>query len=519
MDLIAAGLLLPAVCMGACSSRSEGEGPPCPAAAGECRLPDVFPYAPLSTYRGIHGNRENNDRILYTGPESAELGEWHALKGKRVWQPISFSADSAKIYATTLNAPGEEDPCNFFEVTLATGAVRCLGEFNTFVAANTVPVDAQGDFYLLEPGDDPADGEGPLFLIRRFDAEGTLLRTMEVPGHAMATGAHFTPDGHLAMLTVDGTVVVAGRGDDDFVRTLDLVEILDLRPPGQAAAPASAVSAVAGASSVFSFETIGVSAQNQLFPLVYADDGAVLAAVDIDTDGSLELAWTVKLAGQTSSTSPAVTFDGNYVAVGDDHALVYLVDVKACNRNRDGDPDPRKCEPLWSYPLAERPSVASIALDENACMYLANWTGDPAVDDLFVLCDNNGTPEVKWGANLSCGEENATWTSSTTVLDNYVLGGITWAENILPDQGLIPIGKDMHHEIVALDIDTGEVVWRAPARDDSINAIAYGPDGNIYVPNWGFLDEIGDRIYPGDTPEFTGGITRYEPVRVPGQVK
>jgi len=139
-----------------------------------------------------------------------------------------------------------------------------------------------------------------------------------------------------------------------------------------------------------------------------------------------------------------------------------------------------------------------------------------------VLCDNNGTPEVKWGANLSrkdwCGRyvRNATWTSSTTVLDNYVLGGITWAENILPDRGLIPISKNMHHEIVALDIDTGEVVWRAPARDDSINAIAYGPDGNIYMPNWGALDEIGDLIFSGDTPEFTGGITRYEPVLEPG---
>ena len=52
-----------------------------------------------------------------------------------------------------------------------------------------------------------------------------------------------------------------------------------------------------------------------------------------------------------------------------------------------------------------------------------------------------------------CGRyvRNATWTSSTTVLDNYVLGGITWAENIFPDHGLIPIGKNMHHEIVALD--------------------------------------------------------------------
>lgn len=510
-SLLVTALTLMTLSVVCCSGPSTSESPSTGNGTCNCLLPEVFPYAPLSTYRGIHGNRENNDRILCTGPEAARLSEWHALKGKRIWQPISFSADAGKLYATTLNAPTDEDPCNFFEVTLATGASRCLGEFNAFVATNTVPVDAQGNFYLLEPGADPADDDAAaLFRIHGFGAEGTLRWTRQVPGYRMATGAHFTPDGYLAMLTIEGTVIVTGRSDDDFIRVLDLVELLDLRPPERSAVTFRP-HASPSRSSIFSFETIGVSAKNQLFPLVYADDGAVLAAVNIETDGILELAWTVKLAGRTSSTSPAVTFDGNYVAVGDDTSLVYLIDAEACNHNRDGDRAPETCRPLWSYPLADRPSVASVALDENACMYLANWTGDPTVDDLFVLCDDNGTPEVKWGANLSRGAENATWTSSITVLDNFVLGGITWADNLLPDQGLIPIGRNMRHEIVALDRDTGTVIWRAPARDDSINAIAYGPDGNIYMPNWGFLDEIGDFIFPGDTPEFTGGITRYEP--------
>jgi len=348
----------------------------------DCHLPDVFPYAPLSPYRGIHGNRENNDRIFCTGPEAAQLSEWHALKGKRIWQPISFSADAKKIYATTLNAPTDEDQCNFFEVTLATGASRCLGEFSTFVATNTVPVDAEGDFYLLEEGDNPTDEKTPiLFRIHHFNAEGNLRWTRQVPGHRMATGIHFTPDGYLAMLTVEGTVVITSRGDDDFISMLDLVELLGLRPPEQDAMASNRV-ASPSQSNIFSLETIGVSAQNQLFPLIYADDGAVLAAVNIETDGILELAWTVELAGQTSSTSPAVTFDGNYVAVGDDTSLVYLIDVDACNNNRDGDRNLDRCQPLWSYRLAERPSVASIAwMKTPACI----WPTGPATR-LLTTC-------------------------------------------------------------------------------------------------------------------------------------
>jgi hypothetical protein len=55
-------------------------------------------------------------------------------------QPPTFSADGTKLYQTTLDF----DSCNLFEVTLATGVARCLGQYDVAIAAGSVEVAGGG---------------------------------------------------------------------------------------------------------------------------------------------------------------------------------------------------------------------------------------------------------------------------------------------------------------------------------------------------------------------------------------
>ncbi len=111
-------------------------------------------------------------------------------------------------------------------------------------------------------------------------------------------------------------------------------------------------------------------------------------------------------------------------------------------------------------------------------------------------------PVLKY--QLSRAGNNPQWTSIITVLNNMILGTIT-----------TPEFSGIKHEVIALNrFDDGAksgrdpILWRAPTDDDSVNTLVPGPDGAIYVPNYGLID----LMLPGKST-WQGGITKFVPVK------
>ncbi len=435
-----------------------------------CLLPDVYPYAPKSTYRGVHANRENNNRIACDGPAQVKPS-YLALKGNVVFQPLSFSADGKKVYATILGT----ESCNLYEVTLSSGATRCFGLYDQTVGFGTVEVDSAGDLYFVEGRTDPVTGVQSTN-VYSLTSEGITRWKVNLP-HRVGGGVHFTKDGYIAQIHPDGVVTLITRESGSFVADFNLPISLGLHPSSPD-------------STVFTTNTIASTINNQLLSILDSQEGAILVALNIEKSGTLTLAWRAILGGTSSNTSPSVTADGHYIAVGDNQAGLYLVDGFACNAT------PSNCAPLWRYGLATS-LLGNVAIDESGTVYAWNQTPNPDIADVFAIrtvVGSNGKalPLQAWFANFP---GNSVWTSAITVLNNYLLGTVSTLN-----------GLKFTHELVAIDQRNGKVLWKIPTDDDSINSVAFGPDGALYVPFLSFID----RLYPRDRA-FSGGIRRYVP--------
>lgn len=436
-----------------------------------CTMPKVYPYPQRSTYWGVHANRENNNRIPCSGPASV-TPSYLALKGKIIFQPITFSADGLKLYAPALDPTG----CTINEVTLATGATRCLGNYNASVAFGSIEVDETGNLYF-SVGDRETGGSE----VYSLNANGGKRWTRPLT-HSNAVGMHFTPRGDIAIVGMDGVVSVLSRDKGLIIAEFNIPSVLGLSLPTAVDTP------------FYSSNTISISRKNQLFAIMNADGGARLVALNIGSNRSLSLAWSAKLQGQTSGTTPSVTNDGRYIAVGDNEAGLYMIDVDSCNAY------PSACAPAWRYQLSGSLGGNS-AFDENNIIYSWNQ-GDQTntLPDIFAIqsvtgADGKPTPKLVWGHVFS-GKQ--TWTSAITVLNNYLLGTVSTKISQINGE---PVYK---HELIAIDKNNGNELWRSPADDDSDNSVALGPDGALYVPYIGVIDLKN----PGS---WSGGVRRYVP--------
>lgn len=507
-----------------------------------CHASQAAPYAKQSTFPGLHGGAQNWNRVPCTGP-SAVTRSWTALEGLIVFQPVTISADGRELYATVARS-GAAD-CKIYAVATSDGTARCLGAsaFTLGVSGSSVEVDAAGFLYVTDGYDDgheavvvkldPEDGREiwRTVLPNLGTAEGSEPAPYRTPA-----GLHFTRDGYVVTVTVDGVVVLLARDTGAIVASLPLQTATGLRPtpasddharlpPYLEANIGKAVGALSqsdldyifaaslGESGSFADNTVGVASTGQLFltaPGRAADEGALLA-VDV-TSGhppTLSFIWAMYFP-LGSATSPVVSPDGRRVVVGDNDANVHYVYVDDCNANADADSDPRICAPKWSYALAARPLLGAPAMDENGVVYAWNTTSDAGVPDLLAIADRDGEPEVLWDRNFTPeGGTNRVWSSAVTVLDNHVIGTVTnmvRATQLSDD--MPPIVLEASHAAVAVDRTTGAVAWQIDVPDDAINSLLMGPDGSIYVPELGMLDLSS----PNEAQTFTGGIVRLAPV-------
>jgi hypothetical protein len=510
---------------------ADGAGP-----AGACHLAQPPPYPPKSTYVGTHGNRENNGRIGCAGPAKAERA-WAAAPQHLIFQPISVSHDATTIYATAAKTSG----CQLLAIDMQTGAqVWCKDGFTLGVSASTPEVDADGNLYVT-------DGWTTDSYMMSLTSKGEVRWKTSLEGlggttppatYRACTGLKLTPSGHAAVETVDGVVALLARDTGALVASFDIPKATGFVPPKSEAPPSVkipdylkkrletivgpmtdeqltyVVFGGVGAAGAFSNNTVGVSVLEQLFVIGGGPDPDTGALVALDlTAGpsgpSLGLRWVMHVQGG-SGTSPSITPDGTRLVVGDAAARLLYVDVAGCNANTDGDPKPDRCAPLWTYKLlGDNPILASPSIDENGVVYAWSTSKEPADADLVAVGDDGGKPKVLWTrAFTNAAGTNMQWTSATTVLDNIVVGTLSDMKKVLGAFGTYPVALEVSHEVVAVWRKDGTDAWRRPLDDDSINSIAPGPDGSIYVPLMGVIDLAS----PNPNIAYQGGIIKYAPV-------
>jgi len=72
----------------------------------------------------------------------------------------------------------------------------------------------------------------------------------------------------------------------------------------------------------------------------------------------------------------------------------------------------------------------------------------------------------------------------------------------------------LHMGMGLLDRETGKLRYFAEGREDSLAMSVVAADGSIYVAHSPLRRAVGKAMYPELTPDITGGIARFKPIRL-----
>lgn len=196
--------------------------------------------------------------------------------------------------------------------------------------------------------------------------------------------------------------------------------------------------------------------------------------------------------GGTGST-PAVSADGSRVYVSDNIGHVIALDAQL--------------KEIWRTDVGE-PLVGSVTVaPDNNEIYAVTQK------DVFQLIDRGDFGEIRWAGELAGfdGYANVDVQSNTltaTATANGVVVGIGGGKNYFTANLMLHVGMGL------LDRETGKLRYFAEGREDSLAMSIVGPDGSIYVGHSPLRRAVGKAMYPDLTPDITGGIARFKPIRL-----
>jgi hypothetical protein len=486
-----------------------------PAASMACTPSQSAPYPSGIPYLGIHADAGNSDVISCATADQFEQ-VWHALEGMGLTQPNTFSPDGLVTYATTSNP--EPDGCRLHALDAITGAVHWCKSYPVSVVQSAVEVDEDGNLYFsVDAGVVSLTAAGEERWSTAFDAAGEGDNPW---------GVHFTPAGHVATVTTSGEVYLLTRDEGVILASLSIAETWGFVPPqsfdlpidlatvlpeqvqrnittvwgeGSASNAGGAFAGFLGAGG-FVDNTLAVSASGDLYVVGGGPDydhGSLVQIKVGGTDAAPELTagWYAMTNGGSAS-SPSVSRPGTHVVIADGSgtanllnpgsipAAVRVVDIVACDENRDSDVDPAVCAFAWEEPVQRQPLPGAPAiLDDGTTIFYEfglDFSAAPEDRDVIALGPNGVVWETALPGDLD-------WNSVVTVTDNHIIG--TASKVTLSDQQLLGLTFPSFTDdrLVVLDRRDGSLVFEAPIPDDSAATVTVGPDGSLYVGVLGLL--------------------------------
>jgi outer membrane protein assembly factor BamB len=488
------------------------------------------PFPSGSPYVGVHANPQNNDLVPCDGA-SRWAPAWHALQGRAIAQPNTFSPDGRTVYVTS--SAGSAPACTVHALDAATGRVLwCLNEEGAL--AGSVTVDAEGRLYTTTAA-------GVLSLTPAGQERWRRTWAFEDGTPGGPTGLHLHPSGHVAVVTGTGHIALLDRNDGAVVAELSVYEDVGLprveRPGlmvdlGRLLPPEVTEDFVqtfgsteqlfgifAGVGKQWTDNTVGIAPDGTLYGIGTgraADQGALVQVRVTTTDAGVTLTpgW-VGVFNQGSASSPSISPDGRFVKVTDGNstagllapetveARALLFEVAACDENRDADADPARCAPALTVPLLSGPALgASPVLNDGE-----HYAWEVQFANLFStevpdLIRYEGAEEV-WRLFLP---DDAVWSSVLTLTNRHIIGTMTRFEPSEKSLLTIALPSTATSELVVVERATGALVTRQPTTDDSTSTVTVGADGALYVTQLGLLSG-----FALDT-RITGGVMRFSPI-------
>lgn len=223
--------------------------------------------------------------------------------------------------------------------------------------------------------------------------------------------------------------------------------------------------------------------------------GAIYA-LDLVDDGNGGLQFQVlnrkTFQGGTGST-PALSADGQRLYVSDNEGHVIALDSEL--------------KEVWRVDVGE-PLVGSItvAADNNE-LYAVT------AKDVIQLIDKGDHGSRTWTAELTGFDGYANVDEQSNALTATVTAnGVV----IMVGGGKTLLGRTLmlHMGMGLLDRETGKLRYFAEGREDSLAMSVVAADGSLYVAHSPLRRAVGKAMYPELTPEITGGISRFKPIRL-----
>jgi outer membrane protein assembly factor BamB len=223
--------------------------------------------------------------------------------------------------------------------------------------------------------------------------------------------------------------------------------------------------------------------------------GAIYA-LDLVDDGNGGLEFQVlnrkTFQGGTGST-PALSADGHRLYVSDNEGHVIALDSEL--------------NEIWRLDVGE-PLVGSITVSpDNHELYAVT------ASDVIQIIDRGDHGARAWTAELTGfdGYANVDVQSNAltaTVTANGVVIMIGGGKTLLGRTLMLHMGMGL------LDRETGKLRYFAEGREDSLAMSVVAPDGSLYVAHSPLRRAVGKAMYPELTPDITGGIARFKPIRL-----
>ena len=458
------------------------------ASALGCGAIQPWPYAQVP-YAGIHGNATNNN-VVACQTASSYVPGWHALPLSGVVQPNTFSPDGRLTYVTTTPSLGHRG-CTLFALDTQSGEVQWCRMLRPASVGSAVEVDETGRLFVTNGAE-----------ILAFSAQGKRLWQQRLDG--IAVGVHFTSQGQVATVSGAGTVFLLDRASGAVEAALHIPTAFDL-PTQWTAIPGAGFF---GAGLGFTNNTIAVTSEGMVYVSGRGRDaqqGAVVALrILAGPPLHLQPLWLGDLVG-LSATSPAVSTNGAWVAVGDGigtaEAGVALFAASSCAGAAAATGQGYgHCAPFYHYSWPGEPILGSPVVEPDGTVFFwERGLRQAAIHHVMRLEPSGHIQQAELPHGLA-------WNSAMTASDNHLLGS---ASRMV--QG--PLGgiTKLEHFLVAVDKATGQLAWQYPLPADSAASVSIGPDGALYVGLLAPLATFGFVSNPLSNPPPVFGLMQWRP--------